>query len=332
MKCLLLEDNPAIGHRLVSFLSRYNIDCTLTTTSDSFLAKLKNDDSNFSVILLDYNIHGSVLAMEDIIKHIRSIKSLSLVPILCYSAHFDVATTVLNAGADDMMLLRRQKNNIQLIENNNYIFGLDDANMELTSVGAPVIMEKPVNKKHMIELVARIRALARRTFGNASNEIQIKYLNYNLATRAFSINNISINFSVKEKAVLECLIEHSGGTCSRKICMQRLYAQGELTESATIPNAKIIDVFMCRIKQKIKAAYALAFPNKTFSQAGQIIETVWGMGYKIVGNKKFVPPKVVDPVNPSDAQESLITTRRLVESKDLKINSKIDGNITSIGW
>ena len=325
MKCLLLEDNLAIGNGLVSFLSRYNIDCTLTTTSDSFLVKLKNDDNNFSVILMDYNIHGSVIAMEDIIKHIRSTKSLSLIPILCYSSQFDVATTVLNAGADDMMLLKKQKNNIELIENNSYVANLENA-------VAPVFIEKPVNNKNMMELVARIRALARRALGNASNEMQIKYLNYNLATRGFSINGININFSVKEKAVLECLIEHSGGTCSRKVCMQRLYSQGELTESAAIPDAKIIDVFICRIKQKIKAAYIDAFPNKAFDKAGQIIQTVWGMGYKVDASKKIIPMNNIEGADSDYTSEQLETTPRIVASSKLKINPNNEGNITSIGW
>jgi two-component system response regulator PhoP len=332
MKCLLLEDNIQIGRGLRSFLLRNNIDCTLTTTTQSFLAKLREGDSNdFSVILMDYNISGSTTPMEVIIQHIRNIKSFSRIPILCYSGTFDVAVRVLNAGADDMMFLNKQKRNIELIENNQYLLDVESADNKLDSVAPAILLEKPVNKKSMQELVSRIWALVRRTLGNATNEIQIKYLNYNLVTKIFRINNREVNFSKKERSVLEVLIQSYGGYCTRETCMKKIYATPGMVDSF-VPDNKIIDVFICRIKKKIKDAFELEYPNTTFSRDDEIIITVWGLGYRIVGNQKFVMKKPTPLSEGNKGGSSVTTSPRIVKSKNKHINPMTDGSVTSIGW
>ncbi len=126
-------------------------------------------------------------------------------------------------------------------------------------VGADDYMTKPFHKD---ELVARIRALVRRSKGHAQSVIQTGELVVNLNAKTVEINQVSVHLTAKEYKLLELLSLRKGTTLTKEIILGQLY--GGIDE----PEIKIIDVFICKLRKKLAGA-------------ANYIETVWGRGYML---------------------------------------------------
>ena len=126
--------------------------------------------------------------------------------------------------------------------------------------GADDVVIKPCDRN---ELLARIQAVIRRFRGYADAEVQEGLLKINLETKIVTINNQVLPLTGKEYALLELLILRRGMTVSKEQFLNHLY--GGMDE----PEMKIIDVFLCRIRNKM----AQLAPHKEY------IQTVWGRGY-----------------------------------------------------
>ena len=105
---------------------------------------------------------------------------------------------------------------------------------------------------------------------NASGEtdgltIQTGNLVVQLGSGAVSVNERPIRLTRKERAILELLILNKGKTLTREALFDHLY------ESIEKPEAKIIDVFVCKLRKKLAEA----------TGGYHYIETVWGRGYAI---------------------------------------------------
>ena len=74
-----------------------------------------------------------------------------------------------------------------------------------------------------------------------------------------------LHFTGKEYQILELLALRKGSTLTKEIFLNQLY--GDLDE----PDAKIIDVFICKIRKKLINA----------SGGQDYIETIWGRGYAL---------------------------------------------------
>jgi two-component system cell cycle response regulator CtrA len=121
-------------------------------------------------------------------------------------------------------------------------------------------MTKPFHKD---ELVARIRALVRRSKGHAQSVIDTDDLCVNLDTMTVEINGARVHVTGKEYQMLELLALRKGTTLSKEMFLSHLY--GGMDE----PEMKIIDVFICKLRKKLANA----------SGGKDYIETVWGRGY-----------------------------------------------------
>jgi two-component system cell cycle response regulator CtrA len=128
--------------------------------------------------------------------------------------------------------------------------------------GADDYMTKPFHRE---ELLARIHAIVRRSKGHAQSVIQTGDLIVNLDSKTAEINQVRVHLTGKEYEMLEFLSLRKAMTVTKEMFLSQLY--GGMDE----PEAKIIDVFICKLRKKLAVA----------SNGKDYIETLWGRGYML---------------------------------------------------
>jgi two-component system, cell cycle response regulator CtrA len=161
------------------------------------------------------------------------------------------------SGLDVLRDLRRAKVKTPVI----VLTGAGDVAMKVKafSGGADDYVVKPFHKD---ELTARLRAVIRRSSGLADSIITVGDISLNIDARTVQVNGARVHLTGKEYQMLELLALRRGKTLHKDVFLTNLY--GGMDE----PGGKIIDVFICKLRQKL--ATASARPH---------IETVWGGGY-----------------------------------------------------
>ena len=112
------------------------------------------------------------------------------------------------------------------------------------------------------ELLARIRALVRRKYGNTSNTLEIDDLCIDIAKKTVVRGGKNIELTGKEYEVLEYLIQNKGHVLSRDKIRDSVWDYGYEGES------NIIDVLIKNIRKKID-----------IGDSKPIIHTKRGLGY-----------------------------------------------------
>jgi two-component system OmpR family response regulator len=123
--------------------------------------------------------------------------------------------------------------------------------------GADDYVAKPF---HMEEVLARVRALLRRSTGHAKNEIEIGSLRLDTKTSRVTVDGSPIKLTSHEYRLLAYLMHHCGRVVSRTELVEHLYDQDFDRDSNTI------EVFIGRLRKKIPEG---------------LIETIRGLGYCI---------------------------------------------------
>ena len=143
-----------------------------------------------------------------------------------------------------------------------------DKKVECLNGGADDYLTKPFET---IELLARIKALIRRSHHLSESVIHIGKMDIDMNTKTVYIDKKLVPLTSKEYALLELLALKRGITVSKENCISQLY--GVMDEP---PDSKIIDVFLCKIRRKIKA----------LTGGEDYIQNIWGRGYILKSEKK----------------------------------------------
>ncbi len=123
--------------------------------------------------------------------------------------------------------------------------------------GADDYVAKPF---HMEEVLARVRALLRRSAGHAKSEIDCGRLRLDTKTSRVTFDGAAVKLTSHEFRLLSYLMHHRERVVSRTELVEHLYDQDFDRDSNTI------EVFIGRLRKKIP---------------GDCIETVRGLGYRI---------------------------------------------------
>ena len=123
--------------------------------------------------------------------------------------------------------------------------------------GADDYVTKPF---HVEEVLARIRALIRRSVGIASTEIEIGPIRLDTKLSRVSVDGKNIKLTALEFRLLSYIMHHQGKVVSRTELVEHLYDQDFDRDSNTI------EVFVGRLRRKLST---------------DLIETVRGLGYRI---------------------------------------------------
>lgn len=132
--------------------------------------------------------------------------------------------------------------------------------VEGLEAGADDYLAKPF---HMPELIARLRALLRRTGGFAESTLRFGRLVVDTRAQQVSVDGETIALTAYEYRVIAYLAVHAGETISKATLLDHLYDETEMRD----PN--VLEVFVKRLRQKLD-------PSRELSP----IETLRGRGYR----------------------------------------------------
>jgi two-component system OmpR family response regulator len=121
--------------------------------------------------------------------------------------------------------------------------------------GADDSVAKPF---HMEEVLARVRALLRRSAGHATSELACGPLSLDTKSARVTVNGSAIKLTSLEFRLLSYLMHHKGKVVSRTELVEHLYDQDFDRDSNTI------EVFVGRLRKKLGI---------------EILHTIRGMGY-----------------------------------------------------
>jgi DNA-binding response OmpR family regulator len=126
--------------------------------------------------------------------------------------------------------------------------------------GADDYLVKPFAEE---ELVARLRAIARRASRPIVDRVDAGRLAVDVSARSVTYDGRPVDLGATEFRLLEFFARNAGITFSRTDLLERIW------DYEFDGSSNIVDVYVSQLRRKLKKA-----------GAGDVITTVWGVGYK----------------------------------------------------
>jgi DNA-binding response OmpR family regulator len=221
---LIIEDDPDIAEAVRFNLERAGIEARVAATGEQGLSEALDPAGPPALIVLDLML--PVLSGLDLCRRLRREQATRRTPIIMLTAR---------AGESDR------------------VAGLD--------LGADDYVTKPFSVK---ELVARVRALLRRSGESAAPGYEDARLRVDFAAMRVTCDGREVRLTRKEFALLETLARAGGRIGTRQHLFASVWGHNDGGETRTL------DVHVRRLRQKLGAC-------------GDCVETVIGVGYRFVG-------------------------------------------------
>jgi len=181
-----------------------------------------------------------------------------------FARHFDYDAIILDLGLADisgfevLRTLRAARIDTPIIIVS--IRADTESKIKALNAGADDYVTLPCSSP---ELIARLRAVVRRSKGISDSRISFGSLTLDLAAKTVDAGGQRVALSCKEYQILELLSLRRGKPVSKETMINHIYTDGEG------PNSPTIGLFMHRLRKKLAAA----------SGGGHFIETVQQYGY-----------------------------------------------------
>jgi two-component system cell cycle response regulator CtrA len=111
------------------------------------------------------------------------------------------------------------------------------------------------------ELLARVRAVVRRSKGLSRQTIEIGPLTLDIGGRCAMVNDETVSLTPKEYAILELLCMRKGMVLRKETFLDHIYGADD-----DEPEIRIIDVYVCNLRRKLALAGA---PDMIVTARGQ---------------------------------------------------------------
>jgi DNA-binding response OmpR family regulator len=171
-----------------------------------------------------------------------------------------IVLDIMLPGRDGLSLLRQWRHN----KNSTPVLllsarGQVNERVEGLNIGADDYLPKPFA---LVELIARVRALTRRTGENKSIVLRVADLSLDTVTHLAERAGKKIELTAREYRLLEYLMRSPGRLCGRMMILEKVW------DYDFDPGTNLVDVYVKRLREKIDAAFE-----------PKLLHTVRGTGY-----------------------------------------------------